>query len=306
MTENGVRETRNERTVNSHQNTHRGLRIASSSARLALSALAALAASGCMKQIPPASVGIRFDPGSGISQSLVRPQVVWLRFREQLIIYPTSIRNATYTKGGTEGERAGDDSIPASTVEGSILPVDVTVSYHVEPGDVVKTFGNFGTEDLEDVQKVFIRNTTIYAVNVVTGQRSIFDLTSKDRAAFSGQIKAIVAPILLGWGITVDDVFVGEVYPNAEVKAKVEERIAMRNGLELAKVGLQRAQIDAETTLTNARKDAQLNALLAQQGEKTLELRRLELLRKAIEKWDGKAPLLGGNAIPFTNMAPTQ
>lgn len=266
--------------------------------------LVSLGLGGCMRQIPPASVGIRFDPGSGISESLVKPQVVWLHFREQLIVYPTSIHNATYTKGGTEGERAGNDSIPASTVEGSILPVDVTVSYHVEPGDVVRTFQNFGTEDLEDIQKVFIRNATIYAVNVVTGQRSIFDLTSKDRAAFSGQIKRIVAPMMAGWGLTVDDVYVGEVYPNEEVKAKVEERIAMRNALELAKVGLQRATIDAETTITNARKEAELNALLAKQGAKTLELRRLELLRKAIEKWDGKAPIIGGNTIPFTNMAP--
>ena len=260
--------------------------------------------SACMKQIPPASVGIRFDPNSGISQSLVKPQVVWLRFRERLIVYPTSIRNATYTKGGTEGERAGNDSIPASTVEGSILPVDVTVSYHVEAGDVVKTFNNFGTEDLETIQRDFIRYTTIYAVNVVTGQRSIFDLTSKDRAGFSGEIKKIVTPMLAGWGLTVDDVYVGEVYPNDEVKAKVEERIAMRNALELAKVGLQRARIDAETTLTKARQQAELNALLAKQGEKTLELRRLELLRRAIDKWDGKTPLVGGSTIPFTNMSP--
>ncbi|RYG63033.1 hypothetical protein EON77_21460, partial [bacterium] len=136
------------------------------------------------------------------------------------------------------------------------------------------------------------------------GQRSIFDLTSRDRAAFSGQIKRIVGPMLASWGITVDDVYVGEVYPNDQVKAKVEERIAMRNGLELAKVGLQRARIDAETTLTNARKEAELNALLAKQGEKTLELRRLELLRKAIEKWDGQTPIVGGNTIPFTDMAP--
>lgn len=265
---------------------------------------AALASAGCMRQIPPASVGIRFDPNTGISQSLVKPQVVWLGYREQLIIYPTSIHNATYTKGGTEGERSGDDAIPASTVEGSILPVDVTVSYHVEAGDVVKTFQNFGTEELETIQKEFIRYSTIYAVNVVTGQRSIFDLTSKDRAAFSGQIKRIIGPQLADWGITVDDVYVGEVYPNEEVKAKVEERIAMRNALELAKVGLQRAQIDAETTLTNARKESELNALLAKQGAKTIELRRLELLRKAIEKWDGKTPIVGGSTIPFTQMSP--
>jgi regulator of protease activity HflC (stomatin/prohibitin superfamily) len=262
----------------------------------------AFLATGCMKQIPPASVGVKFNARTGISENLVKPQVVWLGFMEKLIVYPTSIKNATYTKNASEGERAGDDSIKASTSEGSILPVDVTVSYHVEPSDVLKAFQNFGTEDLNEVQRDFIRWTTIYAVNVVAGQKSIFDLTSKDRADFSNQIKLVIKPILEEWGITVDDVYVGEVYPNDQVKAKVNERITNVNSLELAKVSLQRAKIDAETTLTNAKKNAELNRLLAQQGEKALELKKLELMKKAIEKWDGKVPIIGGSSIPFSNI----
>jgi len=257
---------------------------------------------GCMKQIPPASVGVKFNARTGISEHLVKPQVVWLGFMEKLIVYPTSIRNATYTKSSNEGERSGDDSIKASTSEGSILPADITVSYHVESTDVLKAFQNFGTEDLEEVQHDFIRWTTIYATNVVTGKKSIFDLTSKDRAGFSTEVKSVIKPILAGWGLTVDDVYVGEVYPSAQVKAKVDERIANVNALELAKVSLQRARIDAETTLTNAKKQAELNRLLALQGEKVLELKKLELLKKAVEKWNGKVPVVGGNTIPFTNI----
>ena len=75
------------------------------------------------------------------------------------------------------------------------------------------------------------------------------------------------------------------------------------NALELAKVSLQRARIDAETTMTNAKKQAELNHLLAQQGEKVLELKKLELLKKAVEKWNGKVPVVGGNTIPFTNIS---
>lgn len=269
---------------------------------IGLASLAVLM-TGCMKQIPPASVGVKFNARTGISENLVKPQVVWLGLMEQLIVYPTSIKNATYTKNQSEGERRGDDSIQASTSEGSILPVDVTVSYHVEPADVLKAFQNFGTEDLNAVQTEFIRWTTIYSVNVVAGQKSIFDLTSKDRAGFSSQIKAVIRPILAEWGITVDEVYVGEVYPNEQVKAKVNERITNVNSLELAKVSLQRAKIDAETTLTNAKKNAELNRLLAQQGEKALELKKLELMKKAIEKWDGKVPIVGGSTIPFSNVS---
>jgi len=169
---------------------------------------------GCMKQIPPASVGVKFNARTGLSEHLVKPQVVWLGFMEKLIVYPTSIRNATYTKNSNEGERTEDDSIKASTMEGSILPVDITVSYHVESADVLKAFQNFGTEDLSEVQRDFIRWTTIYAVNVVTGSKSIFDLTSKDRAGFSSEVKTVIKPLLANWGLTVDDVYVGEVYRN--------------------------------------------------------------------------------------------
>jgi regulator of protease activity HflC (stomatin/prohibitin superfamily) len=142
----------------------------------------------------------------------------------------------------------------------------------------------------------------IYGVNVVSGTRSIFDLTSKDRAGLGKQIRAIIQPILADWGITVDDVYVGEVYPNQQVKQKVDERIAMKNSFELAKVGLQRATIDAQTTLTNAKKDAALNRLLALQGDKVLQLKRLELQKAAIDKWDGKSPLIGDGTIPFAGL----
>ncbi len=269
---------------------------------LLVGVLTLLTLTGCMKQIPPATVGVKFNARTGLSENLVKPQVVWLGFMEKLIVYPTSIRNATYTKNSNEGERSSDDSIKASTMEGSILPVDITVSYHVESTDVLKAFQNFGTEDLTEVQREFIRWATIYAVNVVTGKKSIFDLTSKDRAGFSTGVKAVIKPMLADWGLTVDDVYVGEVYPSQQVRTKVDERIANVNSLELAKVSLERARIDAETTITNAKKQTELNRLLASQGDKVLELKKLEIMKKAVEKWNGKAPVIGGGSIPFTNI----
>ncbi len=258
---------------------------------------------GCTREVPPASVGIKFNAHSGLSEQLVKPQVVWVGPGDRLIVYTTSIRNATFVKNAKEGDRAGDDSIPASTNEGAILPCDITVAYHVAKEDVLKAFQNFGTEDLPMIQRKFIRWTAVYGVNVVSGQKSIFDLTSKDRAGFGKEVKAVIAPMLANWGITVDDVYIGEVYPHDEIRKKVEDRIKARNELELAKVELQKSKIDAQTTLTNAKKDAEMNRLLAQQGTNVLELKRLELQKLAIEKWDGRAPVIGDSRIPFTNMS---
>ncbi len=100
----------------------------------------------------------------------------------------------------------------------------------------------------------------------------------------------------------MDDVYIGEVYPSDEVRKRIEQRITLQNDLELAKNERQRADIDARTVLTNASKEAELNRLLQQGNDQVVALKRLELQRLAIEKWDGRPPLIGEPTIPFTDM----
>lgn len=260
---------------------------------------------GCGREIPPAQVGIKFSAMSGISEQILKPQVVWVLPRQRLILYPTNIRNATYTRGGHgAAERSGgNDSISASTIEGAILPTDVTVSYHVDPANVLKVYQNFGTNDIQQIQIDFIRPTTNWAVNCVSGQKSVFELTSKERAQFGQRVKAILTPKLGGWGITVDDVFTGEVYPPDAVKQKVNDRISVRTELDTAQVTLKRARVEAETVQTKAKEEAEVNRLLSAAGDKVISLRKIEVRRKAIDKWDGVAPLTGDGHIPFTNIS---
>ena len=258
---------------------------------------------GCATEVPPAHVGIKFNANNGISEKLEKPQVVWCLPGDRVLNYPTSIKNATFVKNAREGERLEDDSIRCSTVEGAILPVDVTVAYHVQAAEVLTAFQNFGSDDITVVQKAYMRWVTTYGLNAVSGQRSIFDILSTDRAGFGGQAKEIIGPIMAAWGVTIDDIYIGEVYPPEDIRNKVQERIAVRNELELAKIRLQKAKIDAHTILTKARQDAETNQLLSQQGDTALKLKRLELRNNAIKKWDGRPPTVGnGSTIPFTSV----
>src|SRR5258706_10179029 len=58
--------------------------------------LLSLGLAGCTREIPPASVGIKFNANSGISERLMKPQVVWMGYGDHVIVYPTSIKNASY------------------------------------------------------------------------------------------------------------------------------------------------------------------------------------------------------------------
>ena len=266
------------------------------------SVLTLLTLAGCATEVPPANVGIKFNANTGISQKLEKSQVIWCFPGDRVINYPTSIKNATFVKNIHEGTRLIDESVSCSTVEGAILPVDVTVAYHVQAADVLNAFQNFGSDDMLTVQNQYLRWITVYGMNCISGTRSIFDVLSTDRAGFGGQIKEIIAPIMAQWGVTIDDVYIGEVYPPTDINNKVQERISVRNELELAKIRLQKAKIDAQTILTNARRDSETNELLAQQGDTILKLKRLELRNAAIKKWDGKPPVVGDGTVPFTNI----
>jgi regulator of protease activity HflC (stomatin/prohibitin superfamily) len=261
-----------------------------------------LGTAGCgFERIPPGSVGVKFNANSGVSEHIVKPQVVWVNpFTDRLIIYPTGINNATFVKNSHEGDRYGDDSVKASTVEGAILPVDVTVAYRIrsDAASIRQVFDSFGTMELKEIQRDHIRWATVVAVNEVSGKKSIFDLISKERAKFGPEVKAILAPMLDPWGFSVEDVLIREVYPPAEITQKIQEQQAQRADLERARIELKQATIEAQTILTNAQKEAEQNRLLAGQGETALALKRIERRRKFIEKWDGHSPLIGTGAIP--------
>ena len=268
-----------------------------------LAAITVVSLSGCgcnpYAQIPPSSVGVVFDAYSGISQTVLKPGVVYKGWNDQIVVYPTSIHNASYVKNSTEGERQGDDSIIATTVEGAQLPIDITVVWHVDPASTVSVFQNFGTDDLHEIQESFIRYIAIYGVNAASGNKSIFDITSKDRAAFGPEVKAIIMPIMNSMGLSCDDVYIGETHQSEDIDSLVKERVAKRNELQIVENNLQRARIEASTLVANAKANADINKLKSQQGPEAIELKKRAIQQELVDKWDGVAPEISDGSIPF-------
>jgi hypothetical protein len=265
--------------------------------------MAAFSLSGCgcnpYAQIPPSSVGVVFDAYSGISNTVLKPGVVYKGWNDQIIIYPTSIHNASYVQNANEGERQGNDSIIATTVEGAQLPVDITVVWHVDPANTVTVFQNFGSDDLHEIQENFIRYVAIYGVNAASGTKSIFDITSKDRAQFGPEVKDIISPILSSMGLSCDDVYVGETHQDEDIDALVKQRVAKRNELQIVENKLQEAKIEATTLVNNARATADINKLKSQQGPEAIELKKRQIQQELVDKWDGVAPQVSDGSIPF-------
>ncbi|MGV3618286.1 MAG: SPFH domain-containing protein [Fimbriimonas sp.] len=270
--------------------------------KAAVAGLAAASLTGCMTKIPPSSVGIKFNAANGISEKLLKPELVSRGLNERIIIFPTAIRNASFAKGVM-----GEAPLEATTSEGAKLAVDLTVAWHVEPSNVLVAFEAFGTENLDEVARVFVRTSAMHGLDTVAGTRSIFALTSKERGTLGARVKGVIAPILEPYGITVDDVALAETYPSEDIQESINLGVAMTTEIDTKKSELQKAIIDAKTVETNARKTAELNRLFASQsGQEVIAVKKLEILRKAIAKWKaagGKPPTVGSGAIPFTDIS---
>ncbi len=258
---------------------------------------------GCMTQVPAASVAVLFDGPSGKIEAITKPTgMLWVWPLQELVVYPTSIKNATFVRNSKEGDKPEDDSIKATTKEGAILPMDITVAWHVEPGDVRRAFMSLATADLDVIQQKHIRWATMSAAGVVAGRHSIFDLISKDRSQLGPMIKIELQSVLTPLGITVNDVYVGEVYPDQEIQSKISESLAARNDLAQKKNELTKAGIEKRTAILNAQAQAEQNRLLGGQGENAIKLKRLQIRKEAIAKWDGVAPIVGDPTVPFTGI----
>ena len=273
----------------------------------ALTTLFLFALPGCSyRSIPPGNVGIKFNGASGISQHLLKPEVVFVGWNDHLVVYPTNIQQATFVRNAKEGDKAKDDSIRATTSEGATLPVDVSVSYRIpsDAASITMVFNKFGMPSSDPdhplyyIQSEFIRWATVVAVNNVSGKHSIFDLLSKDRATFGPEVKAELTPVLESWGLKCEDVMIREIHPPEAITAKITEQQSKRAELQQFRIKKQQAVTDAQTTMIEAQREAEKTRLLSQQGTQGLELKKLELRRVFIERWDGKSGLVGSGPSP--------
>ena len=89
-----------------------------------------------------------------------------------------------------------------------------------------------------------------------------------------------------------------------EFDQAIEKKQVVEQQTQQAKYELEKARVENEKKIENAKAEAEVMKQQNQEiTEKTLELKRLEVQQKLIEKWNGQLPTttLGEN-IPMLNL----
>jgi regulator of protease activity HflC (stomatin/prohibitin superfamily) len=192
-----------------------------------------------------------------------------------------------------------DVDAEASSKDLQDIKVNVAVNWHVEPTAVNKVFQRLGDE--EQIVLRIINPAVSEVVKAATAKKTAEEIITK-RTELKEEIDVQLKERLGSYGLGVDDVSLVDISFSSEFAKAIEAK-------QIAEQEAKRADFEA----LKAEKQAQADVNRAKGLAEAQRLQRLtltsELLQQqAIDKWDGKFPLvLGGEgALPFININPDE
>lgn len=238
-------------------------------------------------------VGVLYSSTNGLEEKVYDPQRIFIPWRHQLLVYPTMVRAAIYTEDPNQGEVKAADGILMTTSDNANTKFDLAIFYKVKKEDIFLAFKSFGANSMDEIQTTNIRSAAREASNDVSTGYSVFALMGPKREEVSDKITAKLREKLEPKGITIVNVLICTTYPDQGTSDKINERVNALTDLSIAEIKSEIASVQRSTaTITDTAKSRADKLKASQTGTRSLELLKLEADKAAIEKWNGRLPMV--------------
>ncbi len=188
-----------------------------------------------------------------------------------------------------------DINAEASSRDLQDIKMDIAVNWHIEPTQVNKIFQRVGNE--EQIVFRIINPAVSEVVKAATAKKNAEEIITK-RTELKQEIDNQLKKRLVDYGIVVDDISLVNISFSPEFAKAIEAKQIAEQEAKRAEFEALKAEKQALAEVNRAKGQAEAQRL--QRETLTSEL----LQKQAIEKWDGRFPLvLGGEgALPFINI----
>jgi prohibitin 2 len=195
-------------------------------------------------------------------------------------------------KGEGQGDAASKDLQQVTT--------NVAINYHLDPARVGETFQTVGT--LESVGERIILPAVQESVKAATALYTAEELVSR-RQEVRDMIRTLLRERLSKNGVIVDEFSIVNFAFSREFSNAIEAKTTAEQLKLKAERDLDRIRIEGEQKITQAKAEAEALRLQKENvTENLIELRKIEMQQKAIDKWDGRLPQVTGGAMPFIDV----
>lgn len=246
--------------------------------------VAALFIVGAMyNSVPARTVGVPISFGKIGSplQSGIHWEAPWVNITSCPLTEETDIQNGD----PNSGTAAYNQAVAISGSDQGGATADVTVQYHIDPKDAQIVYQKFRC-DLTLVRNNLIvqrvrSDVAAAAINFVS-----VDLKSSRVAIEQGALAKLQSD-LTPFGITVDDVVIGDINLDPNVQTAANQKLAAQQQIGTATFQQQQATVQAQTAVITAQGQAQA-AVTAAKGEAQANQLKQQSLTPAIlcQQWE--------------------
>lgn len=208
-------------------------------------------------------------------------------FADQVVLMSTQIQKYTTPVG-------------ASSKDLQVVTTEVTLNYRLDPGRVGETYRNLRQEYESRIIQPYIQE----AVKSTTANFDAEQLITQ-RPAVKDKLQVLMTDRLAPLGMDVVQLSITDFQFSKTFQESIEAKVrAVQQALE-AENALKRVEFEARQAVTKAEAEAKgLELQKAQVTPQLLELRRIEVQRSAVEKWNGTMPttVTAGGPVPILDV----
>lgn len=260
-----------------------------------LAALLMLPLMAACSVIKPGESGVIFNRITGSLRTESQGAVFYTPFVTTVEPYPVSLRTYSMVQKGGEGSDGGDDSIDLPSREGQHIRQDVSITYNTSPDKAGEVFKSFNGQDINEIERTFIRRTAITVSQTAAGSMSLTELISTRRDELQQLIQTRLAEELAKRGFVLDKVNLGAAHLPESVEKQMQQKMAAQQDAQRAEYELQKQGTLAKARVVEAEGIAKANAIMQQ------SLTSAVLEKMKLEKWNGVLPTVqtgsGGGVI---------
>lgn len=208
-------------------------------------------------------------------------------FAEQVALMSTQIQKYTAPIG-------------SSSKDLQVVTTEVTLNYQLNASSVGETYRNMRQDYENRVVQPYIQE----AVKSTTANFNAEELITL-RPKVKDELQNLMTERLAPLGIAVVQLSITDFQFSATFQDSIEAKVkAVQQALE-AENALKRVEFEAQQAITRAQAEAKgLELQKAQITEQLLDLRRIEVQGRAVEKWNGVMPTVvtSGGPVPMLDV----
>lgn len=187
-----------------------------------------------IERIPNGHVGVVYSPSGGVQDETLGQGWHVVKFFDKVNKYPVRMQTVNYK------------DMQVATSDGKNVTIDFAYNYQIEPDMVVPIFKKFGSIDVEEIEKSYLRTRFWDAARQGISKFTVIDTYGEKSSDAKNKVQDNFATDVEDLGFVVQDVTVGVPKPDEKTQEAIDLRVEASQELERKETEVKIANKEAE------------------------------------------------------------